>query len=89
MRVSCLHKRPGLLLSKWEQAPAESEAVFRQAIQLRETIFRVFTSLSHDESPNEDDLVQLHQTWLENETHSTLIQTEAGFAIGMGRGGGT
>ena len=74
-------QKAGILLSKWEQAPAESEAVFRQAIQLRETIFRVYTSLSHAESPNEDDLVQLHQTWLENEAHSRLVQTENGFAL--------
>ena len=80
-------QKAGTFLLKWEQAPAESEAVFRQAIQLRETIFCVFTSLSHDESPNEDDLVQLHQTWLENESHSTLIQTEAGFAMEWEEGG--
>jgi hypothetical protein len=45
-----------ILLSKGEQAPAESEAVFRQAIQVRETIFHVFASLAQNDSPNEDRL---------------------------------
>ena len=71
-----------ILLSKWEQAPAESEAVFRQAIQIRETVFRVFANLAHDESPLEDDLIHLHHIWVENQSHSKLEQTEAGFALG-------
>lgn len=70
-----------MLLSKGEQAPVESEAVFRQAIQLRETIFRVFVALAHDETPDENDLAQLHRVWLENETHSKLTQSDAGFAL--------
>ena len=79
-------EKAGIMLSKWEQAPAESEAVFRQAIQLRETIFRVFTALTHDETPGENDLAELHQTWLENETHSKLVQSDAGFALGWEEG---
>jgi predicted RNA-binding Zn ribbon-like protein len=72
----------GALLSKWEQAPAESEAVFRQAIQLRETIYRVFASLANDGSPQENDLDRLHQAWLESQIHSKLVRTEDGFALG-------
>jgi predicted RNA-binding Zn ribbon-like protein len=74
--------KAGILLAKWEQAPAESEAVFRQAIRLRETIFRVFASLSHDEPPQVEDISTLHQAWLENESHSRLLQTESGFGLG-------
>lgn len=70
-----------ILLTKGEQASVESEAVFRQAIQIRETIFRVFAALAHDQSPNEDDLVQLHQIWIESEAHAKLVQSEAGFAL--------
>ena len=75
-------QRAGILLSKGGQVPAESEAVFHQAIQLRETLYRIFASLAHDESPQDDDLVQLHQAWLENEAHSQLVQTESGFVMG-------
>ena len=70
-----------VLLSKGEQAPDESEAVFRQAIQLRDTIFHVFASLAHNETPDENDLAQLHQIWLENETHSKLVQSNARFML--------
>ena len=72
----------GILLSKWEQAPAESDAVFRQAIQLRETIFHVFANLAHNEIPHNDDLVQLHQIWLKNQSHTRLELTESGFVLG-------
>lgn len=72
----------GALLSKWEQAPVESESVFFQAIQLRETIYRVFACLASHESPGENDLDQLRQAWIESQVHSKLIRTEDGFAIG-------
>ena len=75
-------QKAGVLLLKWEQALAESEAVFRQAIQLREMIYRVFASLAHDESPRENDLVELHRAWLKNQAHSRLVQTESGFVLG-------
>jgi predicted RNA-binding Zn ribbon-like protein len=74
-------QRAGTLLSKWEQAPAESEAVFRQAIQLRETIFQIFESLAHNAFPQKNDLVYLHRSWLESQVHSRLIRREDGFAL--------
>jgi len=75
-------QRAEILLLKGEQVPAESEAVFRQAIQLRETIFHVFASLTHGESPQDDDLNWLHKTWLDNEAHGILIQTQSSFTLG-------
>lgn len=74
-------QKVGIFLLKGEQTPAESEAVFRQAIQLRETIYHVFAGLACDETLNEDDLTHLHQAWLKNETHSKLVQSDAGFAL--------
>jgi len=74
--------KAGILLSKGEQAPVESEAAFRQAIQIRETIFHVFASLVQNESPRDDELVKLHQVWLENQSHSKLEPTESGFTLG-------
>ena len=75
-----------MLLSKGDQARAESDAVFRQAIQLRETIFRVFVALVDDETPDENDLAQLHQAWLENQSHSKLVRSEAGFVLSWEEG---
>jgi predicted RNA-binding Zn ribbon-like protein len=76
-----LSEKAEILLLKGEQARAESEAVFCQAIQIRETIFRVFACLAHNESPQDDDLTQLHQAWLENQSHTRLEQSETGFAL--------
>jgi len=70
-----------ILLIKGEQARVESEAVFHQAIQIRETIFHVFARLAHAETPQDNELVKLHQTWLENQAHSKLVSTESGFAL--------
>ncbi len=72
----------GNLLSKWEQVPAEAEAVFRQAAQLREKIYRIFASLVHDGSPQETDLDQLHQAWLDSQAHTKLVWSENGFMLG-------
>ena len=71
-----------ILLLKWGQAPAKSEAVLQNAILLRETIFRVFASLAHAKSPQENDLLALHRAWLEGQAHSRLIRTDASFTLG-------
>lgn len=75
-------QKASALLSKWKQAPAESETVLHQAILLRETIFRIFASLAHAESPQKNDILELQQAWLEGQSHSRLERTEAGFALG-------
>ena len=75
-------QRAAMLLLKWEQALAKSDTVFRQAIRLRETIFQVFAGLAHGKTPDESDLTELHQNWLKNESHSKLVQLDAGFALG-------
>jgi len=74
------------LLSKGEQAPAESEAVFRQALQIREKIYRIFASLARDESPQEDDLNRLHRVWLAHQSHSSLEGSESGFTLAWEEG---
>jgi predicted RNA-binding Zn ribbon-like protein len=75
-----------ILLSKGEQVPTESEAVFRQAIQIRETIFHVFASVAQNESLRGDELTKLHQSWLEHQSHSILLVTEPGFELGWADG---
>jgi predicted RNA-binding Zn ribbon-like protein len=75
-------------LDKWKQFPAESEEVFHQAIQLRETIYRIFASLVHTGVPDEDDLLSFQRIWLEHQTHSRLERTDSGFVIGWEGGNG-
>jgi predicted RNA-binding Zn ribbon-like protein len=76
----------GHLLQKWEQEPAESESVLTSAIQRRETIYRIFSSLAHGRSPTENDIGQLHQAWLNNLQHTQLVRDESGFILGWEEG---
>jgi len=75
-----------ILLSKGRQAPVEAEAVFRQAVKIRETIYRIFANLSHDESPRDDDLNQLHRVWLTHQSHTRLVQSESGITLAWEEG---
>ena len=70
-----------ILLSKWEQRPAESEAVFRDSIQQRERIYRIFSSLAHGGTPAEADLSRLHQSWVETLAHSRLATVDSEFVL--------
>lgn len=69
-------------LKEGNLAQAESEVVFHQAIQLRETIYRVFASLAHAGIPDEVDLVNFQRVWLEHQSHARLRRTETGFVLG-------
>lgn len=69
-------------LDKWKQSPEESETVFRQGIQLRETIYRIFASLANNRVPDEKDLFGFQSTWLDHQAHSRLKRKDPGFVIG-------
>ncbi len=83
VEILSLHQTETLLM-KWEQVPSESKAVFFQAIELRESIYRIFASLAHASAPQGDDLARLHRAWMESQVHSKLIRTEDGFTMGWG-----
>ena len=40
--------------------PRRAEAVFERAIELRETIFRIFATLAHDQQPKAEDITALN-----------------------------
>jgi predicted RNA-binding Zn ribbon-like protein len=64
-----------------DQNAAEAEAVFKQAINLRETLFRLFTDIAQDRTPAADDLDQVHTAWRKALSHSHLIQSPDGFQL--------
>ena len=74
------------LLTKWKQAPVESEAVFRRAIQLRETLYRIFVGLARDAIPQKTDVTRLHQAWVEHQVHSRLMRKGEIFELGWEEG---
>lgn len=71
-----------LLLQAADQNPAGAEAVFRGAIALRETLFRLFADIAHERLPQAADLEQVHATWQADLSHSRLVQTSSGFKLG-------
>jgi predicted RNA-binding Zn ribbon-like protein len=69
------------LLLAADQNAAEAEAVFKQAISLRETLFCLFTDIAQARTPATDDLNQVHTAWRNALSHSLLIQTSDGFRL--------
>jgi predicted RNA-binding Zn ribbon-like protein len=79
-------ERADALFVAWKRYPKKTATVFHQAIQLREILYRIFSSLSQNESPSEKDISFLDSAWLESQTHSRLVRTESGFTLGWKHG---
>jgi predicted RNA-binding Zn ribbon-like protein len=73
-------KAPQLLLAA-DQNDAMAEAVFQQAIALRETIFRLFAHIAQARTPSANDLEKVHTAWKEALSHSHLVQTSRDFRL--------
>ena len=70
-----------LLLRESARRPAETSAVFHHAIAFRETIYRFFAALAHDELPKAADLASLNVARAESLAHSRIRRTSADYAI--------
>ena len=55
--------------------------VFKQAIELRETIFRIFSARALNRSPKAADIVALDEARLEALNHSTIIRRDGGYVV--------
>jgi predicted RNA-binding Zn ribbon-like protein len=51
------------LLKQTKSVPEEAAAVYREAIQLRETMYRIFRDVLNDSSCSEDDLIVLNKSF--------------------------
>jgi predicted RNA-binding Zn ribbon-like protein len=69
------------LLREAARRPAEAAAVFQRAIALRETIYRIFRALAHDEHPKPTDLATLNSARNEAFSVSYIASTAEGFVI--------
>ena len=67
------------LLQKAQQQPERANAIFNQAIQLRETLYRIFSAISARQSPQEQDLAQFNSVLIEAHSHLQLVFTENQF----------
>ncbi len=68
------------LLDGAADRPAEASRVLKRATALRETIYRIFASLSHERSPAEVDLAALNKTLTRMSNGAHIVKTAKGFA---------
>jgi predicted RNA-binding Zn ribbon-like protein len=72
----------GRLLAEARRRPAEAEAAYREAIELREALFRVFTAVAERREPPERDLAGISSAIGRALAHRRLDRVEGGFALG-------
>jgi predicted RNA-binding Zn ribbon-like protein len=71
------------LLKMAIERPSVANGVYRKALALRETIFRIFTALANGSRPANTDLDLLNAAWKEGQRHSRLARasTLTGFVL--------
>lgn len=74
----------GLLLEA-ERRPAEAEAAFREALELREALYRIFLARARGELPSDADVDRLSAALGRALSHRRLERRGGAFAIGWDR----
>lgn len=72
----------GMLLGEAAHRPAEAENVYRQGLELREAIFRIFASLAGGRPVRASDLERLNAAWRDGQSHARLAVSSGGFSLG-------
>jgi predicted RNA-binding Zn ribbon-like protein len=67
------------LLEEAARRPEEATSVLKRALEVRETIFRIFKSVSEDVVPEEDDLVSLSAAVADAQVHARIVPKTGGF----------
>ncbi len=67
------------LLLQASQRPADAATVLEQAIELRETIYRIFAATAHRERPRQDDLARLSVQAGHAFKQSQIVESNGGF----------
>ncbi len=67
------------LIRRAERKPSESEKVLRRAIELREAIYRIFSSVAAGSLPKKDDLSVLSRNLSKTMSQSRIIPVKNGF----------
>ncbi|MGD0878587.1 MAG: CGNR zinc finger domain-containing protein [Anaerolineales bacterium] len=70
------------LLSEAARRPAEAEIVYRKGLELRETIFRIFSSLADGNQVDRIELELLNAAWRDGQSHTRLAVSSGGFSLG-------
>jgi predicted RNA-binding Zn ribbon-like protein len=69
-----------ILLAEARRRPAKATQVLQDAIFLRETLYRIFSSIYREYAPTMEDLHALNATYVEAMSKACIIQKENGFA---------
>jgi predicted RNA-binding Zn ribbon-like protein len=68
------------LLHKAVELPIEAEKIFKHAIALRETLYRIFAAVIQGTDPQEKDLRTFNEQLSQTMIHARIMKTETGFA---------
>ena len=72
----------GVLLREADRRAAVAQAVYRQGLELRETIFRIFAALAVGRPADGSDLEHLDAVWRDGQGHTRLVHSGDGFSLG-------
>jgi predicted RNA-binding Zn ribbon-like protein len=61
--------------------PSQAAATLTQAHSLRAIIYRIFTAIVSDETPQPDDLRTLNASYAESMSHISLVPTDKGYTL--------
>jgi len=70
------------LLHEAARRPARAQIIYSRGLELRETIFRIFASLSGGNRVDRSDLERLNAAWREGQAHARLVVSSSGFTLG-------
>jgi predicted RNA-binding Zn ribbon-like protein len=73
------------LLKEAAKRPKEAERTLKQAIELRETIYRIFASIAHSGKPSSPDLDALNATLSQAMARAQVIPLNGGFGWSWSR----
>ena len=71
-----------LLLDEAAAHPSGARRIFRNALRLREVIFRIFSRLASGGEPDTTDLDRLNTAWQQGQRHASLVHSSRGFSLG-------
>ena len=72
----------GRLLREPARRPAEAQIVYSRGLELRDTIFRILSSLASGNAVSGSDLERLNAVWREGQSHARLVVSSSGFSLG-------
>ena len=72
-------EQAGLLLRLGAEQPEAASATLQRAIELREAIYRIFSAIDQDETPQQSDLDSVNAVLTQGMAQARIFQTPAGF----------